>query len=246
MTQVPVCAMTSLAVWAMPSHTSTEILAISLRWVHLVAGITWIGLLYFFNLMYMPFMKKGGVSDQAHLLERLTLPVLNWFRWSSLLTVFVGFWYWSQVYVAAAAHAAGKSPWLTIGLFVLVWSGAFHIFKAVLIKPPSAWLLGVIVVVLIGAAAWTFVRFTPVGGDDNHVLSIGIGGGIGWFMVSSVWGIVWRNNSKIIKGTLAGAPPANAALLSRQVFLTARTGFYLSFPMIFFMAASSHFPILGK
>ena len=34
------------AFWVMPTHTGTEALAILLRWVHLLAGITWIGLLF--------------------------------------------------------------------------------------------------------------------------------------------------------------------------------------------------------
>jgi uncharacterized membrane protein len=50
----------------------------------------------------------------------------------------------------------------------------------------------------------------------------------------------------IIRGTLAGTPPANAAVLARQAFLASRTNFFLSVPMIFFMAASSHYTILGR
>ena len=90
------------------------------------------------------------------------------------------------------------------------------------------------------------MNYTPVGQDDNHVLSIGIGGGFGIIMLFNVWGIIWRNNKKIILGTLAGTPPANAAALARQVFLASRTNFFLSVPMVFFMAASSHYTILGR
>ena len=38
----------------MPTHTGTEALAFILRWIHLLAGITWVGLLYFFNLVNVP------------------------------------------------------------------------------------------------------------------------------------------------------------------------------------------------
>ena len=78
------------------------------------------------------------------------------------------------------------------------------------------------------------------------MLSIGVGGGLGIFMLFNVWGIIWPNNKKIIKGTLAGSPPANAATLARQAFLASRTNFYLSGPLLFFMAATSHYPILGR
>ncbi len=103
-----------------------------------------------------------------------------------------------------------------------------------------------IVIILVSAAAWAFVTYTPVGGDDNHVLCIGVGGGLGMMMLFNVWGIIWPSNKKIIFGTLAGTPPANAAALARQAFLASRTNFYLSFPLLFFMGAASHYPILGK
>ena len=236
----------SVATWVMPQHTGTETFTILLRLVHFLAGITWVGLLYFFNLVNVPFMKQVDAATKPKVFQYLTLPAMNWFRWSALLTVFVGFWYWAQVYVAADAHLAGKSPWGAIGLFVLVWGVAWHVFFAVVKRTPNAWLLAVIVIVLVSAAAWVFVNYTPVGGDDNHVLSIGIGGGLGFFMAANVWAVIWRNNKKIIQGTLAGTPPTNAAALARQAFLASRTNFYLSLPMLFFMAASSHYPIFGK
>jgi uncharacterized membrane protein len=232
--------------WMIPQHTGTETLAFMLRWVHFLAGITWVGLLYFFNLINVPFMKQVDAAAKPKVFQHLTLPALQWFRWSSLLTVFVGFWYWSQVYVAADAHLAGKSPLGTIGLFLLIWIVAWHVYFAIVRRTPNPWLLAVIVVILLGAAGWLFVNFIPVGGDDNHVLSIGIGGGLGFFMVFNVWGVIWPNNKKIIAGTLAGTPPANAAVLARQVFLVSRTNLYVSIPMLFFMAASSHYPIFGR
>jgi len=235
-----------IAVMMLPEHTGKENLAILLRWVHLTAGITWIGLLYFFNLVNVPFMKQVDAASRPKVLQHLTLPALQWFRWSALLTVFVGFWYWSEIYVAADAHLAGKSPLGTIGLWLLIWVVAWHIFFAVAKRAQSLGLLLVITTVLVSVAAWLFVNYTPVGGDDNHVLSIGIGGGLGFFMAANAWGFIWRNNKKIIDGALAGNPPANMAELARQTFLVSRTNFYLSFPMLFFMAASSHFPIFGK
>jgi uncharacterized membrane protein len=234
------------AAWVMPTHTHLETHAFLLRWIHFLAGITWVGLLYFFNLVNVPFMKTVDAAAKPKIFQNLTLPALNWFRWSSLLTVFVGFWYWAQVYVAADAHIAGVSPWGAIGLFVLVWTVAWLVFFGIVKKTPNPWLLVVIVIALVSAAGWAFVNFTPVGGDDNHVLAIGVGGGMGWFMLFNVWGVIWPNNKKIIKGTLAGTPPANAAAMARQAFLASRTNFYLSIPMLFFMAASSHYPILGK
>jgi len=234
------------AAWVMPSHTPLENEAIGLRLIHFLAGITWVGLLYFFNLVNVPFMKTVDAAAKPKILEHLTLPALNFFRWSSLITVFVGFWYWTHVYVSSDAKITGGSVGGTVGLFFLVWIAAWWIFYAFVKKVPNPWLLVVIVLALVIAAGWLFVTYTPVGRDDNHVLSIGVGGGIGVFMMFNVWGIIWPNNKRIIKGTLAGTPPPNAATLARQAFLASRANFYLSVPMLFFIAATSHYPILGR
>jgi uncharacterized membrane protein len=233
------------ALFVVPTHTGTETLAIGLRWVHFVAGITWIGLLYFFNLINVPFMKKVDAAMKPKIFENLTLPALNLFRWSAMLTVFVGFWYWAQVYVAAAAHRENASAVGTILLFIAVWTVAWFILYPIIMKTPNPWALAVVVAVLVIAASWVFLHFVGVGHDDNHVLAIGIGGGLGWIMLFNVWGIIWRNNKAIIGGTLAGTPPANAATLARQAFLASRTNFYLSFPMLFLMGSSYHYTLFG-
>jgi uncharacterized membrane protein len=111
---------------------------------------------------------------------------------------------------------------------------------------PSGYVLGIITAVVVVAAGWLFVNYTPVGQDDNHVLSIGVGGGLGIIMLFNVWGIIWPNQKKIIRGTLAGTPPANAAVMARQAFLASRTNLFLSVPLLFFMATSSHYVIFGR
>jgi len=239
-----------LASLVMPTISGKEALQLILRWFHFLAGITWIGLLYFFNLINVPFMKQVDAAMKPKIFQNMTLPALNWFRWSALLTVFIGFWYWAQFYVGADADRQNTSGLSTIGLFLLLWIGCWFILFLVIKKmTPSGYVLGVITAILTYAAGWLFVNRTPVGGDDIHVLAIGVGGGLGFIMLFNVWGIIWPNNKKIIKGTLAGTPPADAAALARQAFLASRTNFFLSVPLLFYMAISSHFAstvIFGK
>jgi len=238
------------AALVMPTHTGSEAAQLILRWFHIIAGITWVGLLYFFNLINVPFMKQVDASMKPKIFQYLTLPALNWFRWASLVTVFLGFWYWGQFYVGPDARREGGSGLATQGFFLLLWVAVWFILFMVIKKvTPSGYVLGAITAILCIAAAWLFVNYTPVGRDDNHVLSIGVGGGFGIVMLFNVWGIVWPNNKKVIRGTLAGTPPADAAALARQAFLASRTNFFLSVPLLFYMAVSSHFAstvIFGK
>jgi uncharacterized membrane protein len=232
--------------WVMPTHTGTEALAIILRWFHILMGITWIGLLYFFNLVNVPFMKQVDAAAKPKVFQYLTLPALQLFRWSALFTVVFGFWYWAQIYVGPDADRMGVSPLSTIGFFLLVWIVAWAILYFVITKAPSGYVLGIVTTIMVIVAAWLFITYTPVGKDDNHVLAIGIGGGFGIIMMFNVWGIIWRNNKAIIQGTLAGSPPANAAALARQAFLASRTNFFLSVPMLFFMVSSYHYTLFGS
>jgi len=235
-----------VATWVMPTHTGTEALALILRWFHFIFGITWIGLLYFFNLVNVPFMKQVDAGMKPKVFQYLTLPALHLFRWSALLTVIVGFWYWGEILVGPDADRMGKSAGSTIGLFLLTWIVSWAILFFVIRMAPSGYVLGLIVTVVCIAAGWLFVNYTPVGYDDNHVLSIGVGGGFGIIMLFNVWGIIWPNQKKIIRGTLAGTPPANAAVLARQAFLASRTNTFLSVPLLFFMATASHYGIFGR
>src|SRR6202046_1375006 len=119
------------ASWVMPTHTGTEAFALILRWFHIIAGITWIGLLYFFNLVNVPFMKQVDAAAKPKILQYMTLPALNWFRWSSLVTVFVGLWYWGQFLVAPDAKRQGLGEGGTMGLFFGLWLAVFFLLFVV-------------------------------------------------------------------------------------------------------------------
>jgi uncharacterized membrane protein len=247
---ITVAASRLLLAMVQPTITGKEASQLILRWFHFIFGIAWVGLLYFFNLINVPFMKTVDAAAKPKIFEKLTLPALNWFRWSALVTVLVGLALWGQAYIGPDAEREGHSGGATMGLFFLVWIVAFFIVYCVIkFMKPNGYLLGVIVTIVVYVAGWLFVHYTPVGADDNHVLSIGIGGGFGIVMLFNVWGIIWPNNKKIIRGTLAGTPPENAAALARQAFLASRTNFFLSVPLLFYMAAASHFSstvIFGK
>jgi uncharacterized membrane protein len=240
----------AVAATVMPTITGKEAMQLILRWFHFIAGILWVGLLYFFNLINVPFMKQVDAGMKPKIFQNLTLPALNWFRWSALVTVLIGLAYWGEAYIGPDAQRQGGGAGATMGLFFLLWIAVWFVLFLVMKKmTPSGYVLGAITTILVYAAGWLFVHYTPVGGDDNHVLSIGVGGGLGIVMLFNVWGIIWPSNKKIIRGTLAGTPPANAAAMARAAFLASRTNFFLSVPLLFYMAASSHFSstvIFGK
>jgi uncharacterized membrane protein len=235
---------------AMPAGSQFALLI--LRWLHVIAGITWVGLLYFFNLVNVPFLKELDPATRTAVVPRLMPKALWWFRWSSVVTVLLGLAYWMHL-VAVDVHnanAAGEpaSAFTPIASFFLLWTLAFVVEMGAVMSPADALkrgpVLGLIVAIAVIAAAVLFLRFNQNGWESNPTLAIGIGGGLGWFMMFNVWGIIWRMQKKMIRWTEAAAHgeamPPEAAKLARLVFLTSRVNFWLSFPMLFFMNAASH------
>src|SRR3954463_3563204 len=145
----------------MPTITGKEATMLILRWFHFIAGITWVGLLYFFNLVNVPFMKTVDAPAKANIFQNLTLPALNWFRWSALVTVFIGFWYWAQFYVGPDSQRQGGGGGSTIGLFWLLWMAVWFILYMMIKKlVPSGYMLGIVTAILVYAAGWIFVHYT--------------------------------------------------------------------------------------
>jgi uncharacterized membrane protein len=104
---------------------------------------------------------------------------------------------------------------------------------------------------VVVAAAWLFLSINDHGWESNRLLSIGIGGGIGWVMMLNVWGVIWRIQKRLIAWTKDNAEngtpiPEQAKRMARMVFLTSRANAYLSIPLLFFMGAASHYPMFGK
>lgn len=238
---------------SVPSDLNTNLLML-FRWLHFVAGITWVGLLYFFNLVNFPFMKELDPAIKGKVLPALMFRALWWFRWGSVVTVLMGLAYWGHI-VGADAHNGGGSVGGAMGTFFLIWTLTWAVMYACLIPGKGALdkgpVLAVIYTVVIVAASAVYLHFNDHGWESNQLLAIGIGGGMGWMMMLNVWGVIWRTQKRIIQWTrdnaANGTPmPDKAKYLARQAYLCSRANFVLSFPMLFLMGAASHYPMFMR
>jgi len=228
---------------------------IVLRWLHLIFGIIWIGLLYFFNLVLTPAMKECDPKLRIKIYPELMPRAMAWFRWSALVTVFVGMRYYA-IHLASDAELAGNprlvGKWF--GWWFLVWLVAYVFLYALQLPAKgilnNAWIrvLGIVLVVIV--ASWLVLALNGGPNVSNPHLAISVGGGLGLLMLLNTWGVVWRVQKRLIAWSRASAEqgvpmPPEAERLMRWNYLTARTSFWLSFPMLFFMAAASHYPFLS-
>ena len=67
-------------------------LAFGFRWLHVLFGITWIGLLYYFNLVQVPAFAAFGDEGKARniALDQVARRALWWFRWAAVFTLVTG------------------------------------------------------------------------------------------------------------------------------------------------------------
>jgi uncharacterized membrane protein len=68
----------------------TTFIELILRWIHFLSGVTWIGLLYYFNFVQGPFMAEAAAAAKPEVLTKLLPRALWWFRWAAMVTVIAG------------------------------------------------------------------------------------------------------------------------------------------------------------
>lgn len=224
-----------------------------LRWLHFLAGITWIGMLYFFNLVNVQFQKEIDAATKLKTNPPLLTRTLWWFRWGAMVTWITGFLYTG--YFVTAGKEVPQNSGLSLLVFLIVWSVAFAILAGVYRASVAGGALkdgravAVIVAIVVVVAGWVIASLVRDWGASNRSISIMIGGGLGTIMFLNVWMIIWPLQKKIIAATRAAAEgtpaPADQPKWARRAFLASRTNAWLSVPMLFFMGAASHFPIFN-
>jgi uncharacterized membrane protein len=101
-----------------------DIAGVLLRWVHFLAGITWIGILYFFNLINAAFLKGLDAGQKNVVIPRLMPSALAWFRHGATVTVLAGILLYGYLYMGkggTGAVAVGIGGLLGIIMFLNVW-----------------------------------------------------------------------------------------------------------------------------
>jgi uncharacterized membrane protein len=119
------------------------------RWLHIVSGVFWIGLLYYFNVVQIPGLAAGladkGGPGNAGIVKYIAPRALLWFRWGAVVTVVTG------VLLMEFAYGGGglmkglmfREGFATIG--VGAWLGIIMLFNVwVFIWPNQKKVIGVV------------------------------------------------------------------------------------------------------
>ncbi len=97
------------------------------RYIHVVVGIAWIGLLYYFNFVQVPAFGEMEAAARNNAVDKLASRALWWFRWAAVATVVSGLALLgvqqnnSEYFKTPAGIAISTSILLALTMFVNVW-----------------------------------------------------------------------------------------------------------------------------
>lgn len=210
----------------------SDILQSLFRWIHVVAGIVWIGHLYFFNWVNGPFAATMDGDTKRKVVPELMPRALFWFRWGALYTWVSGVlllmlvFYHGGVLFEDPSHGWTASVWLMLSVVFL----GFVVYEILLkaLKNPMA-----IAVVGFIAISGAVCLMNDWAGFGYRGTLIHAGTMLGTIMAFNVWFRIWPAQKKIIAAVREGQAP-DAALVA-QAGMRSRHNTYLSVPLVWTM-----------
>jgi len=208
-----------------------DVLSSLFRWLHVVAGIVWIGHLYFFNFVNGPFQTTIDGETKKKVNPELLPRALFWFRWGAAFTWVTGVLLLMLVFYHGQITLDTVVSWgpLQILMIVLVFVSPFiydalckTVFKEIKIAFWGGWVLASLFAIAMALVGFTYRSY-----------SIHLGATFGTIMAFNVWFRIWPAQQKIITAVKEGTTP-DAALVA-MAGTRSRHNTYMSVPLVYLM-----------
>jgi uncharacterized membrane protein len=209
------------------------------RWGHVVAGVLWIGHLWFFNFVNGPFQGKLDGPTKKIVNPELMPRALYWFRWGAAWTWITGVLLAGLIYYHSRVvfeDPLNGNPWLWLAILLIAMAVGFVLYNAIMKAVANVAVASMICLALF---AGVYFFFEYVGHYSGRSLYIHAGALFGTMMAGNVWMIIWPSQRKIITAVKEGTAP-DAAMV-KLAGLRSRQNTYMSIPLIFTMI-SNHYP----
>ena len=231
------------------------------RWLHVIAGIAWIGSSFYFIALDLSLKQReglpegaGGEAWQVHgggfynMVKYLVAPArmpdeLTWFKWEAYTTWLSGLGLLVLVYYLQAElfmidlEVMELSPWLAVavslGGLALGWIVYDLLCKSPLGNNDNQ--LALVGFVFLVALTWVFTQVF-----SGRGVYMQMGALIGTIMVANVFVIIIPNQKKVVADLIAGRQPDPA--LGKAAKTRSLHNNYLTLPVIFVMI-SNHYPL---
>ena len=96
------------------------------RYIHVIAGITWIGMLYYFNFVQTEYFKEAEADAKKDAMAKLAPRALWWFRWGAMLTFLSGLYLLHKVGALGATMPAVwvgalAGTFMFLNVWLIIW-----------------------------------------------------------------------------------------------------------------------------
>ena len=212
------------------------------KWLHIIAGVMWIGLLYFFNFINGHVAATMDGDTKKKVVPELMPRTLYWFRWGAAWTWFTGiillyviFWHGNLSMGDSVGNTMFEGDtdvnmWAHIMLLVTFVSVFVYDF---LYKSPLAKNTRVITIVAFLLIAGIEYAMIHCGQFSYRAFNIHIGAMFGTMMAFNVWFRIWPAQQKIITAIKNGEAPDGADL--GLAGLRSKHNTYMSVPLLWTM-----------
>ena len=219
------------------------------KWLHIIAGITWIGLLYFFNFINGHVAATMDGDTKKKVVPELMPRTLYWFRWGAawtwltgIILLYVIFWsgslsmgesagnamFAAETEVTMWSHIMLLFTFLAVFIYDFLYKKVKFGFTCPIAK--NIRLVTITSFILIGCVAYC-MKFCA--GFDYRAMNIHIGAMFGTMMAFNVWFRIWPAQQKIIKAIKDGeAPDGDLVALAG---LRSKHNTYMSVPLLWTM-----------
>ncbi|MDX6750100.1 urate hydroxylase PuuD (plasmid) [Geminicoccaceae bacterium 1502E] len=238
-----------------------EWIDMAVRWLHVIAGIAWIGSSFYFVHLDSSLRKReglpagaGGEAWQVHgggfynMVKYLVAPArmpdeLTWFKWEAYATWLSGFALLVVIYYFGAElylidrNVMDLPVWGAVALsmagLAVGWLAYDGLCRSPLGRSDNA--LAAVGFVFLVALAWLFTLLFSGRGAYMQMGAL-----IGTMMVANVFFVIIPNQRKVVADLVAGRQPA--AILGQQAKQRSMHNNYLTLPVLFLMI-SNHYPL---
>jgi uncharacterized membrane protein len=206
------------------------------RWFHVVFGILWIGLLFFFNWVNSGFAPTMDAETKKKVVPELMPRTLFWFRWGAAFTWITGVLLVLLVYYHGdLLFDPGKSGhWglMTLIMLAVVFLGVFvydRLASGPLKDLQTMFIAGLVIVFIV------LCLMDYVAGWSYRGYAIHLGAMFGTMMAFNVWFRIWPAQRTIITATKEGTAPDPA--LAAMAGLRSKHNTYMAVPLVFMMTS---------
>ncbi len=238
----------------------SEWLNLILRWIHVFAGIMWVGTTYYFTWLDARLSEEEkasastGVPAQIwmvhsggfYVVEKRKVPdlvsrTLHWFRWEAGTTWLSGFALMVVIYYLGGgalvdADVSDISVNAAVGLGVGLLIAGWIVYDLMMLSPlgRNEKLFAVVAYVMVVGVAYGLTRVL-----SGRAAYIHVGALFGTIMAANVWMRILPAQKKMIAAINSGGKPDDS--LSAQAKLRSKQNTFMAVPVVFLMI-SNHFP----